>query len=175
MDVGHIPFCRFHVASFKPPLWLGPRKMPSSASSQRTEGETDVAEEREGGQMKGKQFPFSPFSSVSAELREKPITFTMLILYILSLSLLKMAQSCYYSMNTDKTVTHLLFSPHFRHHLLTSPISRSPCFRFPLSYNYPSFPFHILKGLCHTFQLLHAKSRHLSKAFVTLHTHNDIS
>lgn len=90
MDVSHIPFCLLLVASFKLPLWLGPCWMPSSAPSQCTEGETDVAEEREGGQMKGKQFPFSPFSSVSAERREKPTTFTMLILYFLSFSLFKM-------------------------------------------------------------------------------------
>lgn len=109
MDERHTPFCLFVMASFKLPLWLGPRQMPSSASSQHTEGETDVAEETEGGQMKGKQFPFSPFSSVSAERREKPITFTMLILYFLSLSLCKMAQSCYPPMNTGKTVPHLLF------------------------------------------------------------------
>lgn len=37
------------------------------------------------------------------------------------------------------------FSPQFRHHLLTSPTARSPCFRFPSSYNYPFFPCHILK------------------------------
>lgn len=175
MDVRHVAFCLFLVASFKLPLWLGPCQMPSSASSQCTEGETDVAEEREGSQMKRKQFPFSPFSSVSAERREKPIMFTMLILCFLSLSLFKMAQSCSSPMNTGKTLSLLLFSPHFRHHFLTSPIARSPCFRFPSSYNYPFFPFHILKGLCHTFQLLHAKSRHLSKALVTLHIHNYIS
>lgn len=137
----HIPFCLFVVASFKPPLWLGPCQMPSSASSQHTEGETDVAQERQGGQMKGKQFPFSPFSSVNVERREKPITFTMLILYFPSVSLFKMAQSCYSPMNTGKTVPHLLFSPHFRHHLLASPIATSPCFRFPSSYNNPFFSF----------------------------------
>lgn len=177
MDEKHIPFCLFIMASFKLPLWLEPCYMPSSASFQHTEGETDVAEEREGGQMKGMQFPFSLFSSVSAEWREKPITFTMLILYFLSLSLYKMAQSCYSPMNTGKTVPHLLFSPHFRHHLLTSPIARSPCFRCPSSYNYSFFSFPHCQGVkgCHTFQLLHAKSRHLSKAFVTLYTHNDIS
>ncbi|KAI1240951.1 hypothetical protein IHE44_0009403 [Lamprotornis superbus] len=37
---------------------------------------------------------------VSAERREKPITFTMLVLYFLSLSLYKMAQSCYSPTNT---------------------------------------------------------------------------
>lgn len=142
----HIPFCLFVVASFKPPLWLGPCQMPSSASSQHTEGETDVAQERQGGQMKGKQFPFSPFSSVNVERREKPITFTMLVLYFPSVSLFKMAQSCYSPMNTGKTVPHLLFSPHFRHHLLASPIATSPCFRFPSSYNNPFFPFLILNG-----------------------------
>lgn len=175
-DARHIPFCLFLVASFKLPLWLGPCQMPSSASSQHTEGESDVAEEREGGQMKGKQFPFSPFSSVSAERREKPITFTMLILYFLSLSLFKMAQSCNSPINTGKTVPHLLFSAHFRHHLLTSP--RQPDLlaldsSHPITIHF--FPFHILKRLCHTFQLLHTKSRHFSKALVTLHTHNDIS
>lgn len=142
----HIPFCLFVVASFKPPLWLGPCQMPSSASSQHTEGETGVAQERQGGQMKGKQFPFSPFSSVNVERREKPITFTMLVLYFPSVSLFKMAQSCYSPMNTGKTVPHLLFSPHFRHHLLASPIATSPCFRFPSSYNNPFFPFLILNG-----------------------------
>lgn len=73
--------------------------------------------------------------------------FTMLVLYFLSLFLFKMAQSCYSPMNTGKTVPHLLFSPHFRHHLLTSPIARSPCFRFPSSYNYPYFSFPHSQGV----------------------------
>lgn len=127
---------------------------------------------REGGrprdQLKGKPFLFSLFSPVCDGLGEKPIISTILVTYFLFVFLRCLSLS-YSPINTGKTVPHLFFSPHFRHRPLTSSIARPLCFRFPLSYNYPFCPFLILRGLCHTFQLLHAKSPPLSKAFVTLH------
>lgn len=86
------------------------------------------------------------FSQCWTKGKTNHVHHALLVLYFPSVSLFKMAQSCYSPMNTGKTVPHLLFSPHFRHHLLASPIATSPCFRFPSSYNNPFFPFLILNG-----------------------------
>lgn len=130
---------------------------------------------RPGDHLKGKPFLFSLFSPHCAGLREKPVispcssyTSPAVFPFLRCLSL------SYSPMNTTgKTVLHLFFSTHVRHCPPTSSTVRHPGCRFPSSYNHPFCPFLILGGLCRTFQLIHAKSPPLSKAFDS--ACNDIS